>query len=493
MIDDLIFSRPMTTALRLGNLAPDRHLFPNKKVLLTGEAELLKTANGRVCLITSLLLLIRINKKIEIFLPSGFEELRKECNQISERFILSSSIKILLKQPDLTTYDAILSIGSTMRQSSPWTVINSNGWLARVSSGPQNIPPDAECYNPIAALAAACLGTTEIFKRLIRLKESRGRLLDATSFSLYSYKSGEDNLGPALPERIAVDILLTGVGAIGNGILKLLCLLPITGNVRIVDYQKYEPENLGTCLVIGPSDLGKDKALFAEEYLDGKFQAKGFVEDIREFRKRLGTEIPYPKIILNGLDNIDARHYVQDIWPDVTIDGAIGDFGIQVSRHSWSENSACLKCLFRKPTGEASEIVSSRATGLSPERIHNPDDVVTDKDIAIAPAEKKEWLQERRGRKICSIIQDGIAQQISNETQRIDFEPSVPFVACLSASMVVAELIKQVCGWETPLDCRFQFDALIGPVRGEHFPQLRRKDCVCVTRRHNIETIREHR
>ena len=491
MVDDLIFSRPIATAAVLGDFAPDNHRFVDKVVLLTGETEILKTANGRACFINSLLLLHRISKTVEVFLPSGLDGIQNECNDIVNK-ISNSSIRILPKQPAFSAYDAILSVGAAARESLPWTVINSNGWLARVSSLNESIPSDTCDYNPIAALAAACLGVTEIFKRLVRLKETRGMMLNSTSFSLYSYKTGENDLGPELPKKVEVSLLLVGVGAIGNGIVHLFNQLPIAGNVSIVDYQKYGLENIGTCLLIGQSELGKPKALFAEDYL-GRDLARGFVENIQQFSERLRNDIPAPKIILNALDNIDARHIVQDLWPDVIFDGAIGDFSAQVSRHPWSEDIACLKCLLQKPTGEASEIVGSRATGLRPERISNADDVVTEEDIESAPDKMKAWLKERKGRKICSIVQEGVIQQISDAQQNNNFQPSVPFVACLSASMVVAELIKYVAGWPTPLECRFQFDALVGPAQGQFFPQNRRRDCICSARRRNIETIRRNR
>jgi len=493
MSEEIIFSRPNATAARLGDLAPDRHIFINKKILLTGETVILMTANGRVCLISSFLLLHRISKGVEVYLPADVPaDLRRECEQLVNKFSRNSSITLLAKQPVYASYDAVLSVGSSASASPNWTVINSNGWLVRISSGSANISADTDQYNPIAALAAACLGVTEVFKRLIGLKESRGELLGSLTFSLYSYKVGDFDPGPPLPPIIEADLLLTGVGAIGNGIIYLLSHLPLTGSVRVVDYQKYGPENIGTCLLISEAELEEDKALFAEAYLGSRL-AKGYAEDIQIFSKRLGTEIPYPKIVLNGLDDIDARHIVQDLWPDMIIDGAIGDFAAQVSCHPWYQNTACLKCLFQKPAGEASEIIGGRATGLHPERIRNENDVVNDQDVLNAPEAMKSWLQERKGQKICSIVQEGIIRQLSNGASRKDFEPSVPFVACLSASMVVAELIKYIHGWDSPVECRYQLDVLTGPERGDFFPQDRRKDCVCVTRRRNIEIVRKGR
>lgn len=491
MNDELIFSRPLATALRLGADALDKHIFPDKKVLLTGESNVLLAENGKNCFVSSMLLLFRICKNLSILLPSQCEDLFNECNLILKKTTHPSSIQFLKDIVNFKDYDAILNIGQTARPDLPWTVINSNGWVIRVSSGTKNIQGICDQANPIATLAAASLGTTEVFKRLINLKEGRGKLLDYLKFSLYSYESVEDDYGPPLPIDIPIPLLIVGVGAIGNGIIYLLNLLPMSGNVSIVDSQKFQPENLGTCILIGQSDIGIEKADFAKQYLNGHLAVNRYIGDIQEISKRLGKEIPYPKAIINGLDNIDARHAVQDLWPDIVIDGAIGDFMCQVSRHPWGEDIACLKCLFRDTKVESSEEIASKATGLTIERVKNELEVVTEEDVKLAPLTKKDWLRKNIGKQICSVIQKGVAQEISNTKQQEGFEPSVPFVACFSASMVVSELIKFVLNLPSPMEPRFQFDILRGPAFGQKIPQERRRDCICFTRRSNIDTVRQ--
>ncbi len=349
----------------------------------------------------------------------------------------------------------------------------------------------------MGALAAASLGVAEVFKRLVRLQASRGKLLDGLSFSLYNYDVGMTDPGPPLPEHLSVQLLLVGGGAIGNGVVHLLSQLPVTGRIWVVDAQRFGPENLGTCLLIGPTDIGKEKAVFAADILNLNMyiEARGFPESLDVFTRRLGTELPYPHVVVGGVDNIDARHAIQRLWADLIIDGAIGDFGCQVSRHPWGKDIACLMCLFRYPVGESAEHVASRLTGLSADRAQLELAMVTVADVYAAPAEKRDWLRERIGHQICSVIQEAVAQQLSNEQHQQGFAPSVPFVACLSASMVVAELVKDVAGWTIshPLEPRFQCDVLRGPAYGLTIPQVRRRDCLCVTRQHNIERLRRLR
>lgn len=489
MNNDLTFSRPLATAMRLGEDALDKHRFLDKKILLTGETEILSTENGKNCFIGSMLLLFRICRNLSILLPAGCEDLLNKSKLILNEKKYPSNIQFVEEKIEFKDYDAILNIGKKVRPDLPWTVINSNGWLVRISSGSQEISSVCSQDNPIATLAAASLGVSEVFKRLIKLKETRGRLLENLTFSLASYATNESDYGPSLSSSIPIDMLLVGAGAIGNGIIYLLGLLPLNGRVLIVDSQKLQTENLGTCLLIDPSTIGKEKAFFAEQYLSKKLTAKGYPEDIHEFSKRLGKDVSYPKLIINGLDNIEARHAVQDFWPDVIIDGAIGDFMCQVSRHPWGEDVACLRCLFQNKVELADEI-ATKATGLRIDRVKNELKQVTEDDVKFAPMHKQDWLRERIGKQICSVVQEGVAQKISKEKQTEGFEPSVPFVACFSASMVVSELVKYVLKLPTSLEPRFQFDVLRGPAKGEKFPQQRRCDCICYTRKSNIDKFR---
>jgi molybdopterin/thiamine biosynthesis adenylyltransferase len=488
---DLAMSRPIATAQALGEMAPDAHRFVDKSVLLTGEADVLGTSNGRECLLAALRLLPRICPNVTVALPSECASLAEECKNIAAHVAFGPPVRFRAVNEGLNDYEAILSVGYTCRADLPWTVVNSQGWLARVSSTGENLPGDCGQWNPVGALAAASLGVSEIFKRLIRLKAHRGPLFPLTVFSLYSYTTGASDPGPALPQRLEVDLALFGVGAIGNGIVHLLRQLPLGGRIDIVDRQQFGRENLGTCFLIGPVDEGKEKAGFAESLLSGVAAAKGYKETIADYLKRLGP-VPHPCVVLNALDNIDARHEAQRMWPDIVIDGAIGQFECQVSSHPWGADVACLQCLFRQPTASA-DAIAARATGLSPRRIHQPDAVVTERDVESAPAESREYLRSQLGRPICSVVSEAVAKRISEDALPENFRPSVPFVATMSAAMVVGELVRFIAGWPPVLEPRFQFDLLVGPASGQELGQRRRDDCICTTRAANIEKLRRRR
>jgi molybdopterin/thiamine biosynthesis adenylyltransferase len=485
---DLVYSRPARTAAKLATQAIDHHRFLAKKVLLTGETPVLKTFNGRECFLNAFALLIRICPNIHIHIPAGCDDLRAVSEAFAKRIAFGPIVEHCHHIDDLGAFDAVLSIGTIVKPELPWTTINSNGWLARVTSRTRSLPSDVSMENPVGALAAACLGVGEVFKRLIKLRPERGEMLDGFSFSLRSYLAGETDCGPALPPSLEVDLLLVGGGAIGNGIVRMLSQLHLRGHIDIVDAQTYADENLGTCLLLGTADLGISKAATLARYLQAPLvRAEPFKMTFEDYARQ-GRRTP--DVVLNGLDNIPARHQVQrTTWSDLIVDGAIGDFTCQVSRHPWPDDVACLVCLFREPPGASAELVQREATGLTPESLARPVTPLSAADVDRAPVEKREFLRARLGKPICSVIQEGVALKISEDEQQKGFEPSVPFTACFSACMVVAEMVAHIMKWPSVLAPRFQFDFLMGPQYGHELPQGRRPSCIC-SRHKNIERAR---
>ncbi len=488
---DRAYSRPRLVADHLGDLATDRHRFLNKSVLLTGEVDVLATENGANCFLDSIRLLVRICPNVTIVLPTTRRTLLESSKTLGLRITFGKDLEFRDEIGDVTAYDAILSVGAAVKPELPWTAINSNGWVARVSSGDRELPRECGLINPVGALAAACLGTGEVFKRLIQLKSERGEFLNGFSYSLRTYRHNVCDCGPALPPTLDSDLMVVGAGAIGNGLVHLAAQLGFSGRISIVDSQEYGEENLGTCILIGPDDLHQPKAGMLAQYLrQAKIDARGYHMPFEQYARQSHD---FPPIVANGVDNIDARHEIQrDLWPDVIIDGAIGDLMCQVSRHPWQDDIACLICVFRRPEGKRAEDLQSEETGLSPARAMCPEAAVTESDVEHAPAEKRDFLRPRIGRPICSVIQEAIALRISQEQQVEGFEPSVPFVACFSACMVMAETVGQICGWPSILGPRFQFDFLIGPAHGQELPQRRRTNCICA-RRENIDALRAAR
>lgn len=492
--DTVRLSRIAKTVARLGSETEDTHRFANEPVLLTGEASVLATTNGREVLLFSLRLLVRISRAVNVVLPSSCIELAVEAAALVREIGLGGVVRTD-EEINFSGYAAILSIGTTARPELPWTVVNSNGWLARVSSGKTSISGICAQRNPIGARVAANLGVAEVFKRVAAVEPERGALLDGVRFSAFTYMSGSEDPGPELPDEVVLPtFLIGGCGAIGNGITELLSALDARGTGVTVDKQTFGDENLGTCVLMRVDDIDAPKA----ERMAGMLRAAGM--DVRgvtgligDVALRFGKDLPYPAIVLGGLDKVDPRHELQRLWPDVYVDGATSDLACQVTRHPWAENIGCAICVFQLPM-VSSDAVARGLTGLRPERLHDPDALVDQSDIEAAKSpEQKVWLQTRFGQRICSVVPAAVLARISTESHPEYLEPSVPFVACLAAAFVVGELVKVSTGTASVLEPRFQMDSLQGPQRGEFYAEDRGPTCECVTRAKNIDRQRGRR
>lgn len=180
------------------------------------------------------------------------------------------------------------------------------------------------------------------------------------------------------------------------------------------------------------------------------------------------------------------------MWPDVVIDGAIGALSCEATLHPWGPDLSCLMCDFEEPPASATK-VQSELTGLPEARLGNLLDVITEDDLEHASPEKRVFLAKNIGKQICALLSEAEIEKITKQPSKQGFQPSVPFVACLSACMVVTELVRTIRRDTSALETGFQFDVLVGPQNGIRKSHARKKSCICVDRREVIEKLRARR
>lgn len=495
---DIASSRTLGVAEGLGSSLLDEAVIFSRPVILTGERETLATQNGRWCLLDSLRLLSRIVGPLTVVLPRGLPDLEAEVRQLADRLWTPGTVTVVVEGATVATEFAvaILNVGSGVNPHLPWTTINSNGWVARVSSGPTALPADTNQSNPLAALMAASFGVTEVFKRVFGIPREIAPLLNATQFSLFELSTSRTGLGPPLPAMMSLpDTVMVGAGAIGNGIALVLSQLALQGRLHIIDKQDYRRENFGTCTLLDDECwLSTSKAQRLAAWLD---RADGlrctgeeaFVADARSgsFVREMSVEL-----VLNGLDDIRARHDAQMLWPSILVDGGINSVGAAVRTHRLDHpHGACMRCSFRLPPVSEREL-QAKVTGLSATSLESDlGRPLNEQDVADAKESMREWLQEQvvLGKTVCSTISEAQSRSLGIELED-GFNPSVPFVATASAALVVTQALKALFYPNAEYTQRFQMESLfIGP---EAFlGVLTRADprCECVTHRAIIEKV----
>ncbi len=297
---------------------------------------------------------------------------------------------------------------------------------------------------------------------------------------LWSLRTDDDDIGPPLPARIDLSLLIAGLGAIGSAVTYLLKRLPARGLLWLLDNQRYELPNLGTCMALEGSGISELKARYAADYLGGAFETRVLAQTISDARVMYDGDPRRPMVAFGCFDNIDARHELQDLWPDLIVDAALSQtFACQISRWQWTAGGACLRCQFLKPAADGLAI-AEEATGLSRERLLTPDAVITIQDIESAPQAKRDALRASLGKLACSVASEATIRALQERGSARSVAPSVPFVALLAATMQVAQLVRETMA---PVllksGSRFQFDALWGPQGGLWIDDIQREDCLC--------------
>lgn len=276
--------------------------------------------------------------------------------------------------------------------------------------------------------------------------------------------------------------------------------LPLHGRIHIVDKQDYADENLGTCILTEREGwVGEPKAVRLAAWLEQRSALsvsgeKALIESAKSGEMASSLAID---LVLNGLDDAEARRTAQDLWPRVIVDGGTNEIGAAVTQLRLDQQGhACLKCWFEtEKVDERKE--QSRLTGLRIDSLNDGGRQLTDEDIETATKDKQAWLRERKqeGKTLCSIINEAsLTSKLGVEVQD-GFMPSVPFIATAAAAMVMAEAIKAQEFPSTPIAASFQIASLfIGPE--ESSVKLSRspfRTCQCVAHRTIIESMAHKR
>ena len=490
----LEFSRLTAAVRELGDAVRDGD-FIEKRVLLTGTAPFVGSPNGLWMAEDCLRLMVKTWRHVTVYLPPEAANVATKLRVVAEQVAFAAPITFLNTAPAYSGFDGVLSVGGNAREDLPWTVTNSNGWLARVSSTSRRISENCVEANPVGAMAGASLGVADLFKRTT-LKPACFEFYDGLTFSAFDFAVGNEDPGPSILEALPIPpALFLGQGAIGNANVLLASQLPLRGKALLFDKDAYGPENVGTCVLIGERAANERvcKALWNRDYL----RAAGSALDVDALRGDIEEDAsavePYLGLVVNGLDRVEPRHAIQDTWPDVILDGALRRFQCQFVSYDHGAGYACLRCLFERPTARNPLEVQAAITGLSVEAIAS-DQIITAEHIAAAPKEKTAFLQSKLGERAAAVA---CAKAIEMKDMvdgdvRENFAPSVPFVATMTAVLVMGEVVRRAMGVPTVVR-RFQFDTLIGPQRGTKINEKAKFTCRCQKRKGPIDKLRAAR
>jgi adenylyltransferase/sulfurtransferase len=157
-------------------------------------------------------------------------------------------------------------------------------------------------------------------------------------------------------------VLLVGAGGLGSPIAVYLTLAGV-GTIGIVEFDDVDVTNLQRQILHTDADVGKSKALSAQETL------KAYNKDVILHEAPITSEnamdiIPDYDIIVNGADNFATRYLVNDasyLAGKPLVDGSILLFDGQST--VFLPGKGCYRCLFPQPP-EPGEVPSCSEAGV---------------------------------------------------------------------------------------------------------------------------------
>jgi molybdopterin/thiamine biosynthesis adenylyltransferase len=392
-----------------------------------------------------------------------------------------------LRRGRVANPSASLHVGIDERAALRIVPDNHGARLARGGELAQRRAPSG-----LAIVYAAALAAAEIFKDVARVMPSRQVRHELLEFCPVALS---DDLEAAPPlNETQLDLALVGIGAVGSATSLILSLLPISGRVLLVDPEVFEAENRGTYSLGDDRDARKRvaKVELAARQL-ARFDPHRFVGRVEEAVRAIDDgELPWPKLVLSGLDSVEARYSTQLLWPDLIVDSATGDTACGV--HVCRDGDACLMCLFPAREDLPSAVTQLvEATGLTREQLADGQRSLEESDLEALPEEKKQLLKPHVGAPVC-----GLARAIGLVPEGdADYLPSIPFVSQQAACLGIGRLVAHLAGLtDTFTEQRvnlIQYDTLLGPAALTPLRQQPRPECYSVNRRPTIEAVRNAR
>jgi hypothetical protein len=220
--------------------------------------------------------------------------------------------------------------------SSRQIFVGSDGWNALVSTnGPRKI---GASNNPLGAGVAASLAAANVF-RLVFLGDRAE--LDADVVASILGRRHDRETDPNIRGDLG-ELVLVGVGAIGNAAAWALSRTPAKGILHLVDHQEIDLGNLQRYVLADRSDEGHQKVRVAARRFDGPLRVQQHAEMFSDFVSTNGYS--WPRMLL-ALDSARDRRAAQASLPGWVANAWTqpGDLGVSV--HDF-RNGACVSCLY---------------------------------------------------------------------------------------------------------------------------------------------------
>ncbi|MFJ6897439.1 ThiF family adenylyltransferase [Streptomyces hokutonensis] len=343
-----------------------------------------------------------------------------------------------------------------------------------------------------AVLTAASL-TAEVFKLTVGLRTGTYATTPVVDFCPVTLGTEPGAMISSVPE--ITNTALVGAGAIGTGIILILELLGMTGQLTVVEPEPFEPPNVTTYSIGTLDDAAAliHKTGLARRHLP-HMDVNAFPYTAQDFINAIdnGTE-RWPSTVLGAVHSIEARHEIQRIHADLTLDGSTGGgAGTTLALHEALPHGPCMRCYYPlppTPTALSAEQRLHALTGLPLHRIARGDAPLAPADLEGLSIEQQSALSPYLGAPVCGL--SNVMGLTDNAAD--DFQPSAAFVAQQAACLVVGAMIARSTGLVAGPMRHVEYDARFGPWYDMTTLRRPRSGCACQSEADVIAAVRTQR
>lgn len=343
--------------------------------------------------------------------------------------------------------------------------IDADGWMAYVGSKPNETIQESNVNIPIGAVVSACLGVSELFKRVFSEYISHEVLMVNGGIWLNTLTYTDDKqINPNINELVMDKVVLFGSGSVGSALLYTLKFMPvIRGNLDIVDRDiKVDTKNLQRYSYLTVSDVincrGTSKAKWASRKFQSHFpdlKVTPWDEKNGEVNQYLNANTLKPgiQLAISAVDNVKARIQIADCLAKRTINAGTGDTTLSITRHGFADGKACLACSYIAKLPDVNWYQDlSNQTGLPVDRaafvwegndLLNEDDVYNMRRHGFITDEQVTELVKTDLR---SLVNRRLYAQIKVTDKKDDKPVTAPFVSTMAGALLAGELIKELTG-----------------------------------------------
>jgi len=453
------FSKDLLAINRLINTNQNafEKILNNKIVAIAFDENALITEEGKNGLDLIIRLVARFYPKIKLI---DLSEQNSEAKRGLEKLALGINGNIEIVS-DADEEDVLILAGLTNKPINSGVqtfYFGSDNWISKYSiKKKQSFNSTA---NPFGCGIAACIVISNIFRSFFSEFMEYKELDTEFQLSTYSFNT-KDN--PFFDKIIFKDVVIAGIGAIGNGVVWSLSKISnLQGKLALVDAEEISKSNLQRYLLFTESNENKDKVKIAKKFFNQtNLKVSPFKGEWKDYvKKRKNWNIDCVAV---GIDNEKDRVGIQSSLPRILFNTFTEPESIGISKHLDFVSQPCLACYYipnSKKKNRTEEVAENCGISDKVDLIKdyynynaNVDDVLPNKtqsllqEISITQNISIEKLSQYQGKKVDEFYSDyicgGTVLQLSEKNNEIhDVDAPLAFQSAIAGLLLASEVVK---------------------------------------------------